>query len=298
LASYSFANGLAAWPAGLIFILLSGKGKRMAAAWSFIGLLVGGLYLYRWVKPTASPSVSFIFENPVKALLYFAGNIGSPLGFIIPVAVGIGIIIIVLLFLELVIITKSGLLKENAKWLALILFSLISSLAMAIFRGGYGLQQALVSRYVTITVLAIMGVYILALVIHNMDPENRMYRLMLAVILIISFFGLLSADLYGLEEGPKFSSSRMEDAYRLDTYKLQTDDRLVGLYPDPVVVRERAPILERYKLNVFADSYDSINDSSSSWTANFHNMRYINDTIQNHISAYVSILRNINRKCV
>jgi hypothetical protein len=298
LASYSFANGLAAWPAGLFFILLSGKGKRMAAVWSLIGMLVSGLYFYGWVKPAASPSVSFIFENPVKAILYFAGNIGSPLGIIIPVAVAIGIIFLIILFLELIILAKSGLLKENAKWLALILFSITSSSAMAIFRGGYGLQQALVTRYVTITILAIIGVYILALAIYNMDPENRVYRLMLAVILIISFFGLLSADLYGLEEGPKFSFSRMEDAYRLDTYKLQADDKLVGLYPDPEIVRERAPILEKYKLNIFADSYNSINDSNSSWTANFHNMRDINNTVQNHISTYARILRNINKRYV
>ncbi len=58
----------------------------------------------------------------------------------------------------------------------------------------------------------------------------------------------------------------MEDAYRLDTYKLQTGDKLTGLYPDPGIVRERAPILERYKLNVFADGCDRINDSNSSWT--------------------------------
>jgi hypothetical protein len=166
LASYSFLNGLASWPSGLFFILVSGKSKRMAVAWSLTGLLAIAVYFIHWVKPAEQPSTFFIIEHPIKGLLYLTSNIGSPLGLIIPVAAGIGITLIIILLTELFFLIKYDLLKENAKWLSFILFSLISSFGMAIFRAGVGIQQALTPRYITITSLAIIGVYILALAIY------------------------------------------------------------------------------------------------------------------------------------
>lgn len=298
LASYSFANGLAVWPAGLFFILISGKEKIMAAFWSFFGLMTATIYFINWVRPVSNPSTFFILEHPLKGLLYFACNIGSPLGLIIPVASGIGLILIAILFIEVIILAKCDLVAKNAKWLSFILFSLLSSFAMAVFRSGFGIQQALVSRYITITSLAIIGIYLLALSIYNMNSKNKMHRSMMAIILIILFFGLTSGYMYGLIEGPSFSVSRMDDAYHLKTYRLQPDNNLAGLYPDPKIVRQRAPILERYGLNVFAGGYDNMNSGNDLLTDRFYNMHNINNTIQQSVSWYKIMLRGVNKRFV
>lgn len=296
LASYSFVNGLAAWPSGLIFILLSGKDKRMAVVWSFIGLLTTAIYFIHWTKPAGNPSTFLIIEHPIKGLLYFTSNIGSPLGLIIPVAAGIGIALIIILLIELTFLIKYGLWKENAKWLSFILFSLISSFGMTVFRAGFGIQQALTPRYITITSLAIIGIYVLALAIYNKDRQNKMHRLLVGVILFILILGLMVGYLYGLEEGPSFCVSRMEEAYYLKTYKLQADDNLARLYPIPEVVRERAPILEKYKLNVFSDGSESLLKGNNSLDANYYNIRNINNCTQSYVSKYRTILRGINKK--
>jgi hypothetical protein len=104
--------------------------------------------------------------------------------------------------------------------------------------------------------------------------------------------------MFGLEEGLSFGVSRMEDAYYLKTYKLQADDNLARLYPDPEIVRERAPFLEKYKLNVFSNGYDSLNVSRSSPDANYHNMRTINNYTQNYVGKYRTILRGMNKKFI
>ena len=166
---------------------------------------------------------------------------------------------------------------------------------MAVFRSGFGIQQALVSRYITITSLAIIGIYLLALSIYNMNSKNKMHRSMMAIILIILFFGLTSGYMYGLIEGPSFSVSRMDDAYHLKTYRLQPDNNLAGLYPDPKIVRQRAPILERYGLNVFAEGYDNMNSSNDLLTDRFYNMHNINNTIQQSVSRYKIMLRGVNK---
>ncbi len=294
LASYSFLNGLAAWPSGLFFILLSGKGKRTAVVWSFIGLLTGALYFIHWTKPAGNPSTFLIIEQPIKGLLYFTGNIGSPLGLIIPVAAGIGIVLVIILSIELALLTRYGLWKENAKWLSFILFSLISSLGMTVFRAGFGIQQALTPRYITITALAIIGIYVLALAIYNKDSQKKLHRLLVGVILFIMISGLMVGYLYGLEEGPTLCVSKMEEAYYLKTYKSQTDDNLARLYPVPEVVRERAPFLEKYKLNVFSDGSEL--KGNNSLDARYYNMLNINNYTQSLVREYRTILRGINKK--
>jgi hypothetical protein len=283
-ASYSFANGLAAWPAGLFFILFSNKGKKMALVWSLIGLLAAGLFFYHWEKPQGHPSTLFIIEQPVKGLIYFLANIGSPLAFKISIAVGFGIILMGLLSVELFILIKYGALKENAKWLSLILFSLISSFALTIFRAGFGIEQAGTSRYVTITLLAIVGIYCLALNIYNNNSENKIRLFLLRSLLLILIIGLIGGNMYGLAAGPYINVLRTDSAYYLKTYEQQTDDNLRNLYPDPAAVREMAPILKKYKLNVFSN--DHINPNETNDSLNESSMKKINSIIQKYISRY------------
>ncbi|MDD4877104.1 MAG: hypothetical protein PHQ86_08270, partial [Dehalococcoidales bacterium] len=64
--------------------------------------------------------------------------------------------------------------------------------------------------------------------------------------------GLITTNINALKWGKETKSNRDLIAYILTTVEFQNDENLARLYPDPQVVRERAEILKKYKLNVFA----------------------------------------------
>lgn len=284
-ASYSVANGLAVWPTGLFFLLISHKGKKMAAAWSLIGLLTTVLFFYHWEKPQGPSSTFFIIKQPIESVVYFLGNIGSPLAFKMAEAVGIGIILIILLSAELYILIKNGASKENAKWLSLILFSLISSFSLIIFRADFGIEQAGSSRYVTFTSLAIVGIYLLALDIYNKNSENRAHLFLLGALLSILIIGLIGGYTYGLVEGPIINVLQTDNAYYLRTYEQQPDNNLQRIYY-PSVVREIAPIIKKYKVNVFSNDNIYPNATNGSANETLSGMRKINNFLLKYVSRY------------
>lgn len=296
LATFSFANGLAAWPAGLFFILISGKGKRSASAWCLIGLSAAALYFLNWTKPTGNAKIQLIMENPFKNLLFLVSSIGSPLGLTVIDSVFFGIILIIILIVELFLLKKYGLINANAKWLALIAYSFISSLAMTLFRGGLGVSQSLASRYITITTLAVIGIYILTLVISNMEPEKKINRLLKGAVLLILIIGLIIGNINGLMAGLSLGVSKMDQAQYLTTYKSQSDGNLSKLYPNPEVVRERAPILEKYRLNVFSYGLGYAGTSSELSSTKVSCIRKMNEYKQKYISNIKYMLLNINKK--
>ena len=293
LASYSFANGLAAWPTGLFFILISNKGKKLAIIWSLFGLLAAGLYFYNWIRPPDHPSPYVIIEQPIKGLIFLIANIGSPLAAQISVAVIIGSFLVVILFLELIILLKYNYIIETAKWLSFILFSLLSTLTMAIGRAGFGSEQALVSRYVTITFLSIIGIYLLALNIYIKISGGRVYSFLSVITISIIIIGVTAGYITGLEEGKSTSDFRTQDAYYLETCKLQTDNNLKNLYPSPEVVRERVKFLEKYKLNVFSNVGVNISRLTESDDNTLGYVGYV-DAINGHIMNYNNISKRIS----
>jgi hypothetical protein len=284
IASYSYANGLAAWPVGLFFVLILEKDKKLTMAWSLIGLLAIGLFFYHWTKPQGHPSTFFIIEHPINSLIYFLGNIGSPLAFKMYEAIAIGLILMILLSMELAILVKCGTMKENASWLALILFSLGTSIILTIFRAGFGIEQAGASRYITYTLLAVVGIYSIALNIYNKDSGNRSYICLFDATLLLLIIGLSGGYLYGLAEGPIINVLQTDNACYLKTYEQQPDENLKHIY-EPSKVREIAPIIDKYKLNVFSNNYVFPNPYRSN-NETLDNMRKINNFLLKYISPY------------
>ncbi len=283
-ASFSFAYGLVVWPTGLFLILILNKGRIMVTAWSLIGLLTTGLFSYHWEKPLGHTNTFLIFEQPARGLIYFLGIIGSPLSFKMAVAVGIGFILIIILSAELFISIKYDALKENSKWLSLILFSWISSLFITIFRSDFGIEQAGSSRYVTVTGLAIVAIYLIALNIYDKKTE-RLHLFLLGVTLSIVIIGLIGGYIYGLVAGPSINAMHTDNAYYLKTYEQQRDDNLRNLYY-PSKVREMAPILKKYKLNVFYDDHVYPNGTTVSVNETLSSVKQFNNFIEKYINRY------------
>ncbi len=256
ISSFSFVNGLFVWPIGLAYLFLAKKTReRFSLVWTVTGVIIWGIYFYNWIKPPYHPSLFFMIKNPAISMMYFFVNIGSPLSFDKDSAFGNGILLFTLILFIFVITAKRLAIIENAKWISFILFSLFSSLSLTIGRSGFGIEQAMNSRYVAFTSLGIIGIYLILSDLYNRfeNEKYKKYSIIYGIILSLVLVGIIVGYEGGIVAGEKALDSRDLAKSNLIDYKSKSDDDLKLLYPDPNVVRDRAKILEKYSLNVFWD---------------------------------------------
>lgn len=256
LSSFSFLTGSVIWPLGFLLIFASKANKIfLGALWSLAGIVISYLYFYNWVKPGQTPSISYSIENPLDGIAYMFVYVGSffriefhPI--LVPLVFGILIILSIIISIGLII--KNDLLEETLEWIALIAFSFASAIITTIGRAGFGLGQALSSRYVTFSLLAILGLYLIVLRLNCIKNIN--YKLLYKTILCFIVLGLVSGYLSGIFAGEKISESREKMAFSVLHFTNASDESLYSAYPDPRFVRDCAAILEKYRLNVFYDN--------------------------------------------
>ena len=256
ISSFSFINGLLVWPVGLIYLFLVKKiREKYSFVWVVISLLVCGIYFYKWIKPQQTPSLFYMIENPITSLTYFFMNVGSPLSFEKYSAFGNGVLLFTLMLFAFVIILENEVTIENAKWISFILFSLFSSLSLMIGRSGFGIEQALSSRYVTLTSLGIIGTYLIFCSFYTkfQDEKINKYSVLYGIILFLILVGIIVGYASGLVVGEKIHQSRELGKNNLIYSKSKNDnDFKTTLYPYPDILRNRVKILEKYNLNVFS----------------------------------------------
>jgi hypothetical protein len=261
VASFSFLVGLAAWPVGLVQLSVSRrKGDPRMALWCLAGALITMSYFYGFVLALDhAHAVGF-----VDASVYFLILIGSPLSYgPLPfgafAAASFGIVSLLISSLFVAEARRRRILGENRVWLSFILFACMFSGITALGRSGLELAQALSSRYTPITSLGIVGLYFLAIsVLENHGSRSKKCyscwgkKFGTRALPVLMIVWLMVPYAVGWQVGAITRNEREMGACVLMTYRTQSDENIRNyLYPDPSVVRERAPFLEQHKLNVF-----------------------------------------------
>lgn len=270
VSSFSFANGLLTWPIGLVQILISCRQKNYTEkrlfritvwAWGLIGVLVSLLYFTGYTKPGHHPSLFYFLRHPISSFNYLVVSIGSPLAVEKYTAAGIGCLLLFLYFYVIIFFVAKKYKNKIAipyfvTIFSLVLFSIFSAVLFTLGRSGFGVEQALSSRYTTITILGVIGIYFFALNITsiNFKFKNIIFGMLLSSIII----GIISSYLSGIKAGKETREFRSINRYYLMTYNFQSDENLKRLYSNLLKVRKGAQILEKYKLNVFANLYPDI----------------------------------------
>jgi hypothetical protein len=256
-ASFSFVNGLLVWPINLVFILLSkGKNKvRMAALWALVGLATWGVYFYRWASPSDIPTAPFTLSHIPMAALYFVINVGAPLAYEKGNATAAGIFLLALMALVAYLILRNRLVVENSAWVCLALFSLAISVACVVGRSGFGVEQALSSRYTTFTSLAVIGTYVVILSLWKAkkgSADEKYYAMLYGAALSILVLGLVVGYSGGIVMGSNVHAAGTQAVNTILDFKSLDDASLGQIYPHADRVRHGAGILEKYRLNVFS----------------------------------------------
>jgi hypothetical protein len=164
VSGYSFANGFALFPVGALVLWWVGRAQPVRLALlGVVGAAAVALYVHGFHQIEGHPSLAYSLHHPFVALYYLLAYLGSPLGFgnseaSATVALA-GTVALVWLLRER---HRAGAREEVAFALGLAGWAAASAALTAIGRAGFGAQQAVSSRYVTIATLYWLALLVLA----------------------------------------------------------------------------------------------------------------------------------------
>ena len=253
VCSFSMANGLLIWPIGLIQIFWTRRSQMkelkrpyliMGCVWGLAGIVVCTTYFIDYTAVTQ-------WSVSIASLSYFLAFVGNPLRFGMTVAIGVGVLLLFLYLYMGVYAVKRRPGHQSFMALSLILFALSSAVLLALGRSGLGVEHVLASKYTAFTTLGVVGLYLL--VVSFEAAHKKVKRVLFSVLLLLIVLGVALSYGPAMEYGKQVRVARNVAAYYLSTFELQSDENLFYLYIwNPPSVKERARILEMYKLNVFS----------------------------------------------
>jgi hypothetical protein len=263
IASFSFNSGLVIWPVGLLLLVVLRAERKCLALWGLAGALVITAYYTDYTAPTSHPSLTAVFSNPLIAVKFFLANVGSLLGGgDINLSMTMGACVIATLFVLLckkvwtVLRTGVHVPESDITVGSLVLLSLLISAAITVGRVGFGLHAAIAPRYSTMSLLGIIGIYMLLTMddwtsrwLDGKLGNHSLYPAFLSVL----FVGLTMTAFYGVRMGNRVYADRIRMKYALETIDVQPDDVVKRLYHNPKFAREQAAFLKAQGINIFGD---------------------------------------------
>lgn len=267
VASYSFSNGLLTWiPVGILLIFQKERKWLFIVLWILAFSIVVIAYFYGYTKPAGHPSLISLLKHPSDFIRYMLAYIGSPLGIgQKDLSVAISLFLTVLLVIGTINIWKSH--KEEfheiLPWLALSFYSFLSAAVTSIGRVGFGVEQALSSRYTTISMLFIIATSVVVIFWISLYLRNN-GRLTTKWVVVISSVSTLIVMSYiltyskGIESFKSYSEKVAMASFWFEDVNNAPDDILKNLYPDAGIVRERTKILQKIGILKTISAYKNV----------------------------------------
>ncbi len=243
VASFSFGSGLLVWPAGALVLVWARppRYRRRIGWWVAASVLIVLAYLWGYTRVTHHLEPTLL-QATLGRIGYALAYLGSPLSQQVWLATLLGAGAVAALSYATYRLNR----RRHAALLALGWLGVGAALLTAWARAGYGMEQALSSRYVTLANLAWLGVLpalsaLPALGALRVAPRNAAASL-LAVLLALQALG--GAYTWTLRY-PAYTEARaaLESGIGPDTHTI--------LYPEAEVLRARRDQLEALGLSVF-----------------------------------------------
>jgi hypothetical protein len=260
VATFSLSNGLLIWPIGLLLLLCDAhaqppRGSRARAMiWAAVGAVTIVGYLHGYTDPGNHSSPWFLLEHPRVSLFHYFALNGSPLA---PGMVGAVVVGGILVALEAACVALSlddcwrrRLRPPAGVWLIAIV--LISCALVSMHRAGFGIAQAIETRYVATSMLGVVGLY-WCLVARRRDWPFA--QPMMAAVAALMVAGYLYVSIDAWEIAPRWYARKSRMAYLLYSAKYQPTSILDALYTSGEEARRYSSALERLRFNVFAEDH-------------------------------------------
>ena len=270
VSSYSFNNGLLIWLAASVMFAQKGWKGKPIAVWVTAFLVTAAFYYYGYAIPS---SLQVFIQHPYDFIRYVLAYIGAPLGclgfeFKTDIAICIALVATIMLVSSAIFVYRSSR-EEFSKllpWMALAAYAFGSAFATGVGRVVLGIEQALTSRYTTISTLFIMSAIAVSVSgiglykrTRGQLPEKGVIALScLSTLLILSFVLNFS---YGRKGMIHWNDPLRIAAICLRKADTASEECLRKFYPNPEIVREHVIILSSQKLSLFRNN--GMNESRS-----------------------------------
>jgi hypothetical protein len=259
IASCSAAPGLLAWPAGLMLLLISPAGGKPAkklflGTWVLLGAAVWGLYLAGYSGPGSAPPPSFVLGHPAAGAEYLLTLSGGALFWREGTALAAGLLLVFLATASLALVLMLRKAGENAFWISLGTFSLLSLAFIAAGRSGFGEEvfaQAVLSRYAVFSIPGIVALHGL-LANLTLNARSRVAAVLLAVLLVAILAGVVLSYPRGVEAGRETEESRRQAARILVAHETEPLAAFTIFGHDPRRVQRYARFLDKRDYSTFA----------------------------------------------
>ncbi len=187
ISLYTQANGLSVLLVGAIYLtwqyIIRQRPARDLVIWSVISLLAVGFYFYGYIKPPHHPSVMDAIIHPLDTLTYFFVFIGSSVSYLggnAPPTLG------VMIFLIFLYLTYRRYFIRRPAIYAFLLFLFGSAGMTALGRAGFGIEQAVSSRYIIISSCILL---IATLSMLDVLKLRKNWQLYVSICLSLLFIG-------------------------------------------------------------------------------------------------------------
>lgn len=259
VATFSAAPGLAVWPAGLPLLLALRQERRarsvVAGAWGLAGLAETTIYFLGYSEPPDHTSSRYLIERSTALPRLLLTMLGGSLFREQDSALAAGMLLALLAAAALTfafLVRRAG---ECSFWMSLLIFSLLTLAATTLARGGSGIENALNSKYVTYSVLAVTGVYAI-LARSALDSRTPLAAALFGTLTMLVAWSIPLSYAHGIERGKEIAARKERAAFVVATYETQPDGAL-GLLKrhfraSPETGRERVSTLEALGYSVFS----------------------------------------------
>lgn len=258
--SFNFANALFYWLCMPPLMLLTKENKRTKILATGIFVIAGVAawiaYFHGYVKPAHHPSLFFAFSKPFSFIGFIFAYLGAPLvsdNNLLPLSVlmGFGAVFFMLLLLWKLWRGAREQLLPLAPWLSLALFALMSDGATAVGRAGFGVHQALQSRYITFANLFWVALLVVWAVAKKRLPQDNKLQLwskrFMSLSLCVFILGSILSIIVLYNRAPRL------EAGRDSLFSLTENAPLEGIFPDPNYLRKELPLFFDARETVFRD---------------------------------------------
>ncbi len=197
LGCISYSTPLALWPILCAAAVLMRLPRRIIIAYVSATILVVGTYFITYKTPSHHPSLSQV--NLVDTLAYIPVYLGAIFSHHIPVALIIGIVGLILAagFHVYWLLSKPLNKIDWLPWLSIIIYSFGTALMAAVSRSGFGIDQAIASRYATLPALFWLSLIVLTILWINQQQLNTRKK-QYFLIPVVAVVTVLSILMYGV----------------------------------------------------------------------------------------------------
>ena len=221
VALFTSGGGVALYLLGNLFLVAR---KRWKLAWTFFGLSTICIFVYfhNYIKPRHHPKLSDAVLHPSRTTTYlfvYLGNIWPPkLGNLAVIASFVTGLTICVLSIYIIVRRRSD------DFLRLTLgFVMLIAITSATTRSGFGISQALASRYSMYPLLALTCIYVYASTSERLAAHTTVW--VAIALCAVVYWGTTSA-VYGKH----FSDTRDNRIAIIEAFRNRDKDELLKLY--------------------------------------------------------------------